>query len=226
MIDILRSRINLRTWAVFIVLVILSLQNLLSEDVSVGRLSLYGDLGLSDDAKNLVWTATKLLVFLPVSALWLLDWRRPLWKAVVVSNALLTFDLLVSTTLLVIHLSNQFSAREGMLVRDTLLVQAINLLIFSLWYWIIDSPRLRQGTPRDNEPWDFLFPQRISSVFGYKGWIPGYLDYLFLAFTASFTFGPADTLPLSQRSKMLMTLQVSISVINIVVLAGYALTAL
>lgn len=223
---ILRSRINLHTLAVFIVLVILTLQNLLSEDVSVGSLHIYGDLGLSDDVKNQIWTATKIAVFLPVSALWLLDWRRLLMKAVVVSNALLTFDLLVSTTLLAIHMSNQFAFRESALVRDTLLVMVMNLLIFSLWYWIIDSPRLRQDTPRESEPWDFLFPQRVSSISGYGDWIAGYIDYLFLAFITSFTFGPADTMPISQRAKILMIMQVSISVINIVVLAGYAMAIL
>ena len=55
MMYILRSRINLGTWAVFIVLVILILQNFLSQDVSISRLPIYGGLHLSDPAKNEIW---------------------------------------------------------------------------------------------------------------------------------------------------------------------------
>jgi hypothetical protein len=54
--------------------------------------------------------------------------------------------------------------------------------------------------------------------------MPSYADYLFLAFTTTFAFGPTDTLPLSQRSKILMLLQAAISVTTIVVLAGRALS--
>jgi hypothetical protein len=102
----------------------------------------------------------------------------------------------------------------------------INILIFSLWYWIIDSPILRQGTLHEFEPWDFLFPQRSNSIPSYDKWSPAYPDYLFIAFTTTFAFGPTDTLPLSQRAKALMLLQAAISVITIVVLAGRALSIL
>jgi len=224
--EILHSRINLGTWAVFMVLVILALQNALSEDISLGIIHILGGLDLSGQAKRVIWNATKMAVFLPVVIFWFLDRREALWKAVVVSNALLTFDLMMSTSLLVTNLATDAPARVSMLIRDTMLVMLINLLIFSLWYWIADSPRLRRGTGREKEPWDFLFPQRMSSIPGYGYWVPGYLDYFYLAFTASFTFGPADTLPLSRRAKALMILQVGVSVINIVVLAGYALSIL
>jgi len=221
---ILRSRINLGTWAVFVVLVILALQNALSDDISVGNVHFNGGTGLSDHAKRLIWNATKVAVFLPVVVFWFLDRREALWKAVAASNAFLTFDLLVSTSLLVANLATDASGRVNMLIRDTLLVMIINLLIFSLWYWIADSPKLRRGTGREKERWDFLFPQRLSNIPSYGDWVPDYLDYFYLAFTTSFTFGPADTLPLSRRAKTLMILQVAVSVINIVVLAGYALS--
>jgi hypothetical protein len=222
--EILRSRINLGTWAVFVVLVILALQNALSEDISVGNVHFYGVLDLNSHAKRLIWNTTKVAVFLPVIVFWFLDRRGALWKAVAASNALLTLDLLVSTSLLVANLATDASGRVNMLIRDTLLVMIINLLIFSLWYWIADSPKLKQGTGREKGRWDFLFPQRLSSIPNYGNWVPDYLDYFYLAFTTSFTFGPADTLPLSRRAKMLMILQVAVSVINIVVLAGYALS--
>jgi hypothetical protein len=108
----------------------------------------------------------------------------------------------------------------------TLLLMVINILIFSLWYWIIDSPILRQGIPNDSEPWDFLFPQRASKISRYADWDPGYPDYLFVAFTTTFAFSPTDTLPLSQRAKALMLLQATISVVTIILLASRALSIL
>jgi len=73
---ILRSRINLGTWAVFIVLVILILQNILSQDVSINRLPIYGGVHLSDQAKNEIWEASKLIVFLPTAIFWFLDFEE------------------------------------------------------------------------------------------------------------------------------------------------------
>ncbi len=87
----------------------------------------------------------------------------------------------------------------------------------------ISSERIHD---RKLEPWDFLFPQRSFAIPQFDNWVPEYFDYLFLAFSTTFTFGPTDTLPLSQRAKLLMLLQVTISVINITVLAAFALSIL
>ena len=39
------------------------------------------------------------------------------------------------------------------------------------------------------------------------------IDYLFLAFTSSSTFGPTDTLVMARRAKLLMMLQATLSLI-------------
>ena len=39
------------------------------------------------------------------------------------------------------------------------------------------------------------------------------IDYLFLAFTSSSTFGPTDTLVMARRAKILMMLQASLSLV-------------
>ena len=36
----------------------------------------------------------------------------------------------------------------------------------------------------------FLFPQQTLSDPAYQGWKPGFVDYLFLAFTTATTFSP------------------------------------
>jgi hypothetical protein len=41
---------------------------------------------------------------------------------------------------------------------DVVLVATSNILIFSVWYWLIDPPGI-EDVSRADEPWDFLFPQ-------------------------------------------------------------------
>lgn len=220
-----RSRMHIGAGAVVIIIMILLLQNSLSDSISVGKLA-YLSRGISYDEEigNQIWDIAKLVVFIPVIVFWAMDKRKLLGASILMSCVLLTFELLFSTLLLVLTLGVDTAAQAYLLIKDTVLVMLINVLIFSLWYWIIDSPRLRQGTPRESEPWDFLFPQRAGSIPRYDAWMPSYADYLFLAFTTTFAFGPTDTLPLSRRSKVLMLLQATLSVITIVVLAGRALS--
>jgi hypothetical protein len=211
--------------AVVIIVVIFLLQNSLSNSISVGKLAaLSAGISYDEELSNRIWNIAKLIVFFPVVVFWALDKRKLLGAFILMSCVLLTVELLASTLLLVLTLGVDTAAQAYLLIKDTMLVMIINVLIFSLWYWIIDSPRLRHGTSRETEPWDFLFPQRAGSIPRYDAWMPGYPDYLFLAFTTTFAFGPTDTLPLSQRSKILMLLQAGISVVTIVVLAGRALS--
>jgi uncharacterized membrane protein len=100
-----------------------------------------------------------------------------------------------------------------------------NILIFSIWYWIIDPPGIDE-TKREDAPWEFLFPQRGASLPHYESWVPRYTDYLYLAFTASFAFSPTDTLPLTRRAKLLMLLQSAISIITLTAIAGSAINIL
>jgi hypothetical protein len=76
---------------------------------------------------------------------------------------------------------------------------------------------------------DFRFPQdedqdaiievaKRSS--GKSGWVPGFVDYLYVSVTNSSAFSPTDTMPLSPRAKLLMALEsVSALVIAVLVIA-------
>jgi hypothetical protein len=101
------------------------------------------------------------------------------------------------------------------LLRDALLLWASNIVNFALWYWEVDgggpAHRLLHATPPST---DFAFPpQQQAALTGQKdlNWSPLLLDYLFLAFTTSSTFGPTDTLVMARRAKLLMMLQASLS---------------
>jgi hypothetical protein len=149
---------HIGAWAVFVIMMILVLQNYLSDSISVGRLVNSGSsLSFDEELSNQIWEIIKLVVFLPVIVFWILDQKRLLWISIVVSNILLTIQLLVSTILLVLTLNTDTAAQVYLLMDDTVLVMVINVLIFAFWYWMIDSPLLRHGTSRESEPWDLLF---------------------------------------------------------------------
>jgi hypothetical protein len=104
-----------------------------------------------------------------------------------------------------------------------------NVLVFALAYWELDrgGPVKRTQTARPGLPTaDFRFPQdedhdAISEVAARSaarsGWVPGFIDYLYVSVTNSSAFSPTDTMPLSPRAKMLMALE-SVSALMLSVL--------
>jgi hypothetical protein len=160
-----------------------------------------------------------------MAVLWALSRKRALFRLIVVANALFTLALLIHTSALIAVLFGGASAAVNALMLDVVLMATSNILIFSVWYWIVDPPGVEE-VPRADEPWDFLFPQRASALPHYESWVPRYADYFFVAFTTSFAFSPTDTLPLTRRAKMLMLLQAAISVITLTGVAGSAINIL
>lgn len=107
-----------------------------------------------------------------------------------------------------------------------------NVLVFALAYWELDrgGPVKRTQTARPGLPAaDFRFPQdedhdAINEVAARSaaksGWVPGYIDYLYVSVTNSSAFSPTDTMPLSPRAKMLMALEsVSALMLSVLVIA-------
>jgi hypothetical protein len=73
---------------------------------------------------------------------------------------------------------------------------------------------------------DFRFPQdedhdaifEVSARSASRsGWVPGFIDYLYVSVTNSSAFSPTDTMPLSPRAKMLMAVE-SVSALMLSVL--------
>src|SRR4029079_1160021 len=79
----------------------------------------------------------------------------------------------------------------------------------------------------------FLFPQMTidPAVVGHHceleaHWSPEYVDYLFLAFTASTAFSPTDVPVLSRWAKVLMMVQAVMSLATLALLAARAVNIL
>jgi hypothetical protein len=82
-----------------------------------------------------------------------------------------------------------------------------NVLIFALWYWMIDrgGPRIRDYGDAPSP--DFLFVPMTEQKLGGFDWRPNYVDYIYTSFTNATAFSPTDTMPVSARAKMLMLVQ-------------------
>jgi hypothetical protein len=99
----------------------------------------------------------------------------------------------------------------------------MNLVVFTIWYWMLDrgGPD-RRGTPHERRR-DWLFPQDQSSIEGWEDWKPGFSDYVYAAFAYSASFGPNDTQMLSQRFKYLSMAQTLLSLMVVVMIAARAI---
>jgi hypothetical protein len=127
----------------------------------------------------------------------------------------------VSLYLLAHELLHKHIANGRSLILSGIAIWLTNVLIFSLWYWQLDrggpANRARHPDPTtlEGRP-DFVFPEMDGGLrYTPSGWMPGFMDYLALAVTTATAFGPADTMPISQRAKALMSTQALISLVTL-----------
>jgi hypothetical protein len=134
---------------------------------------------------------------------------------------LVNFGVLVR--LVAAMLSGHAGAGRTLLL-DSLNIWVTNIVLFALWFWALDrgGPPLKGLAPEPRS--DFLFPQQQTTFARtqFPNWSPGFIDYLFLAFTTATAFSPTDTLPLTVRAKLLMMAESAISLATIALVASRA----
>ena len=146
-------------------------------------------------------------------------------------NGITTLALIGSVILLV----RTLPAHRGsplQLLRSGGLLWLTNVIVFALWYWRLDGggPTLRHRQKKFGST-SFLFPQMQiphdeRSEFACARWRPRFVDYLFVAFTQSSTFGPTDAPLLARWAKVLAMIQVFISLSIVVLLISRAVGVL
>src|SRR5262245_10053137 len=148
-----------------------------------------------------------------------------------VINGITTLALIGSVILLVRALpAHQESPLQ--LLRSAGLLWLTNVIVFALWYWRLDGggPTLR-GQEKKFGSTSFLFPQMQNphderAQFECILWRPMFIDYLFVAFTQSSTFGPTDAPLLARWAKALTMVQIIISLTIVVLLVSQAVGVL
>jgi hypothetical protein len=146
-------------------------------------------------------------------------------------SGITTLALIGSVILLVRTLPSRGSS-PLQLLRSGGLLWLTNVIVFALWYWRLDGggPTLRHKQKKFGST-SLLFPQMQiphdeRAQFECARWRPSFIDYLFVAFTLSSTFGPTDAPLLARWAKVLAIVQILISLTIVVLLISRAVGVL
>ncbi len=145
--------------------------------------------------------------------------------AIYVFTSVVTLYLLSGVLLLLFSITSpSLSGNQGgmVLLRDAIIVWVINVILFAVWYWLLDGGGPIKRCIADIDRKDFLFPQEFMKIPNWEGWRPGFFSYIFLSFHFCSTFGPSDAYVLSWRGKFLVMIQVAISLITLTMLIARA----
>ena len=160
-------------------------------------------------------------------------WSR--WASIGLASVMILTNL-GSLGLLVSTLSGAASGSH--LLVGAMQIWVTNVIGFGLLFWELDrgGPVSRHREERAKMPAaDWRFSQdendgavievsRTSSESG--GWIPNYVDYLYVSLTNSSAFSPTDTMPLSSRAKVLMGIEATAALLVSLIVVSFAVGAL
>jgi hypothetical protein len=149
----------------------------------------------------------------------------------IIVSSVITLALLASVGLLVASVPRH-KEEPVALLRSGAELWLTNVLVFALWYWRLDGggPTARRQLHEFGSR-SFVFPQmQIEKIergrFECQGWRPHFVDYLFIAWTTSSTFGPTDAPLLARWAKILTMVQIGISLTIVIVLISRAVGVL
>ncbi len=126
----------------------------------------------------------------------------------------------------------------GSLLLAALQVWATDIIVFGLAFWELDrgGPVVRTQAPRSELPLaDFRFSQDenhdaveevADGASRSSDWTPALVDYLYVSVTNSTAFSPTDTMPLTTRAKLLMSIESVAALLTSVLVIARAVSAL
>lgn len=126
----------------------------------------------------------------------------------------------------------------GPLLIAAMQVWLTNVIGFGLLFWEMDrgGPVARRVKPRDElkpAEWRFSHDENADTITEVavsssdkSGWIPTFVDYLYLSLTNSSAFSPTDTMPLSSRAKILMGIEATAALLTSLLVIARAVGSL
>lgn len=162
-------------------------------------------------------------------------WSRRISLALV---AVIGAANMLSLGLLINSMVNGTADDGKRLLLAALQVWLTNIIVFGLAYWELDrgGPVKRTQLPHDQLPAaDFRFSndenkgavdEVAASASANSTWMPTLVDYLFVSVTNSTAFSPTDTMPLSTRAKVMMSVQSISAMITSLLVISKAVSAL
>lgn len=181
------------------VLVAVGLQLILNDSLSFG--SKYAIAGL------------EVLLFLILTAFRFADLLRRLIATGLIALISLVNIVSLGIVINVLFTGTHINGRQ--LLISGVAIYLTNIIVFGLWYWEMDDTK--KDVP------DFLFPQASEKG---SDWTPTFFDYLYISITNATAFSPTDTMPLTHRAKLLMSLQAVTSLVTVALVAARAVNIL
>lgn len=144
---------------------------------------------------------------------------------------------LIALALLITTLTKPSTSGTSLLVGG-MQVWLTGVIGFGLLYWELDrgGPVARHTVRRDRmRPADWRFSQDensdavvevAASSSEVSGWIPTFIDYLYVSLTNSSAFSPTDTMPLTSRAKMLMGIEATAALLTSLLIVARAVGSL
>jgi hypothetical protein len=144
---------------------------------------------------------------------------------------------MIALGMLVHSMTEKSSSGEPLLVA-AMQVWVTNVIGFALLFWELDrgGPVARRVTTHaDMAAADWRFSQDenhdaveevAATASKGSGWIPTFIDYLYVSLTNSSAFSPTDTMPLSSRAKALMGLQATAALLTSLLVIARAVGSL
>jgi len=165
--------------------------------------------------------------------------RETAWSrsASIVLSSVMILTNLASLGLLVSALVHDH-AKGGPLLLGAMQIWLTGVIGFALLYWELDrgGPVERRRAPRQALPpadWRFSQDENAGAVTEVRvtssetsGWIPVFVDYLYVSLTNSSAFSPTDTMPLTSRAKLLMGTQATAALLVSLVVVAFAVGSL
>jgi len=165
------------------------------------------------------------LVFTVMVILWLMGRNAWVRTTAIVYLGWVTLRLVMKVALVLSLIIARRNVALSVLLKDTIVLWVVIILLFGIWYWILDRGGPHARRERLGLRPDFGFPQYLA-IPGWQEWQPGFWDYVFLGFSGSTQFGLGDVSPLSVRSKLLVILHVMLSILVLVFIASIAIGAI
>jgi hypothetical protein len=119
-----------------------------------------------------------------------------------------------------------FSDDANVLLASGGAIWLTNVIAFGLWYWDLDrgGPAARARGP--GGPPAFVFPEMTNPEFAGAGWVPTFLDYLHLSFSAAMAFSPTDVSAIKPWAKLMMMAEEAVSLVVAVLVVARAVNIL
>jgi len=154
-----------------------------------------------------------------------IDRRIPVLRTLtIVLIGVMTVGTIVNLAILVGDIIDRDSVVTGaILLGRGAALWFTNVIVFSLWFWVIDRGGPAERAAGSDVPPSFAFSEDAFTKLLPTGWTPIYPDYLYLSFTNSTAFSPTDTMPIRTWAKMAMMGEAAISLMTAILVVARAI---